>query len=157
MLQISLFFRFLRNFFISSVSLFLFLFVGSANADSVADAALFSYNKNAVEESFRALDEIENCITLNISELNNQPPEILLTAFSSHLLIDPDNSAFLIGCCLGPVGLALIWTAGGDGEAFIRGTFGCIIPSGIFALGLYTSDPMLIHLAVDLAITFLEL
>jgi len=112
---------------------------------------LFEYNRIQIKESFAKVDSMEKRIFVNLPGLETTQNFNLRDG-------DFDSPAFLLGCCLGPIGVAIILASDSDGKAgdAFKGFFGCLVPSAMFALGVYLEDPFLMHAAIDLAIAILD-
>lgn len=133
---------------------------------SMAGQDLFSYDAKALENDFEDLERLENIVLYNEGL---SLPELLEKSGISGLASGwqfqtprpggrGDIPPFVIGCCLGPVGVAILLASSDtDAELVFKSVFGCMIPSAIFSLGIYYEDPLLIHLAIDLAIEILEM
>jgi len=123
----------------------------------------FTYNKNELECEFSELTQLENFVnehkSLTLSDMLNSsgllPASLLqnLEMMPRFTNDDPPNTAFILGCCLGPIGV-LILLASSDASADDVGksVVGCIVPSALFGLGIYFDDPFLIQLAVEIFI-----
>jgi len=84
-----------------------------------------------------------------LSTVSTSNPETWQGTYQPHT---DDISPFLIGCCLGPIGIGML-AASENSEDAIKAFFGCLIPTALFGVGLYTGDPMFIWAAFEI---FLE-
>jgi len=123
-----------------------------------SDDFIFSYDKTLVEEQLSELTAAEQSIDLfgltSMDQLKTTFDFIVHQPNSDGHHGEPDHDhvpGFYWGCCLGPIGVLILLSAHNDDpDAVYQAVFGCLVPSAIFAIGLYTGDPMLIELAIDI-------
>lgn len=123
----------------------------------------FSYNEEEINAEFEELSELEESL---FEEIKYNPLYVLNSPevnqfdfdFSSNFNYSNsiDDAAFLVGCCLGPVGLVIILASEPEENEVLQAVGGCIIPSAMFALGIYYKDMFLIEAALDLASMIFE-
>jgi len=124
------------------------------------DFELFTYNSETLAQELFQLNEIEKTVFENNSlDVNHLFANGLLSntletkAFFAFRPGDDNIPAFYLGCCLGPIGIAILLSSkDSSGDDVGKAIFGCLFPSAIFALGIYTDDPMLIKLAIEIFI-----
>ena len=141
------------------------LFFLSAQSGFASHADLFEYNSKEIDEAFVELEKLEAFVEQNqeMSQsflLKNQSiaPDGCQKAFSGNSALGSDLPPFLLGCCLGPIGVVMIIAmADSDVELVLKSIFGCGIPTALFSLGIYFQDPILIEAAVEIFYIFIDL
>lgn len=132
-------------------------------ANSTSPNKLFELDKN-IYSQFDELDKLESIIIQkhllpikNLIDINNILSKKTnynksKQAKSLKLYYD-DISPFLLGCCLGPIGIGILLVSAEDTEAVYKSVCGCLIPSALMGIGIYTGDPFIMWTAVEI---FLE-
>ncbi|MEA1877186.1 MAG: hypothetical protein U9N86_09985 [Bacteroidota bacterium] len=115
---------------------FALLIAGSSMA---GQADLFSYNQEAVELEMTDLTSLENFVLSNpgvrLSDMIASENELVadMTHSSSFYGFDLMNDkalgigGFLWGCCLGPLGVLVVWLVADDPAETKKSLFGCIV------------------------------
>ncbi len=115
----------------------------SANA---SNSSLFSYDKNAVNESFKNVSAVEKYVNQNdgvtVSSMNADGQQLVAAAnlseensLSSSLLDGPAGvPSFLWGCVLGPLGLLVVYLVTQDGDETKKSLYGCLVWGAVVLL-----------------------
>ena len=110
-----------------------------AGTSMAGQAGLFSYNQEAVEVEMNDLTSLENFVLENpgvsLSDMIASENELVadMTHSSSFYGFDLMNEkalgigGFLWGCCLGPVGVLVVWLVADDPAETKKSIFGCIV------------------------------
>lgn len=121
-------------------------FVALAAVASTPDAA-FDFDEAAIEQEFAAIEQIESFVTANdgvtLSQLSAEKTELLngvtLLEDTSAVFTTkemPIVGGFWWGCCLGIVGLALVYfISDNDRDQVKKALIGCIISTLVVGLG----------------------
>jgi hypothetical protein len=145
------------------ISFLLLLVVFNASA---TDADMFAIDKAKIYSELSELTLLENQIYAVVDNSLSAEPDANVAldnslSNTSLSVLKPeggiDESAFWLGCCLGPIGVAIIIAnSESDGEIIAKSILGCVVPSGLFTLGVITKDPFLIHLAIEIFVEVFE-
>lgn len=112
-----------------------------AGTTMAGQAELFSYNQEAVEIEMADLSALENFVTENpgvsLTDLIASENQLVanLNNANSFYGFDTMNEralgigGFWWGCCLGPVGVLVVWLVADDSSETRKSILGCIISS----------------------------
>lgn len=115
---------------------FALLIAGSSMA---GQAGLFSYNQEAVELEMTDLTSLENFVLANpgvrLSDMIASENELVAdmnhsSAFYGFDLMNDKAlgiGGFLWGCCLGPLGVLVVWLVADDPAETKKSIFGCVV------------------------------
>jgi len=110
-----------------------------AGTSMAGQAGLFSYNQEAVEVEMNDLTSLENFVLENpgvsLSDMIASENELVadMAHSSSFYGFDLMNEkalgigGFLWGCCLGPVGVLVVWLVADDPAETKKSIIGCIV------------------------------
>lgn len=140
---------------------FLLMFVGLTSIIQAKTTELFDLDREKLTIEMEQLNKLENFVIQNnnasLAEIMQQNSFLLKNQNSENSLkLTYDDgplgmSAFALGCCLGPIGLAVLLSSdSASGEEIAQGFFGCVIPSALLGLGIYLGDPVLIATAFEI-------
>lgn len=125
---------------------FALLIAGSGMA---GQAGLFSYNQEAVELEMADLTSLENFVLANpgvrLSDMIASENELVTDmahscAFYGFDLMNDKAlgiGGFLWGCCLGPLGVLVVWLVADDPAETKKSIFGCIVNTLIGGSGYF--------------------
>ncbi len=110
-----------------------------AGTSMAGQTGLFSYNQEAVEVAMNDLTSLENFVLENpgvsLSDMIASENELVaeMTHSSSYYGFDMMNDkalgigGFLWGCCLGPIGVLVVWLVADDPAETKRSLIGCVV------------------------------
>ena len=119
------------------ISGLLFLFLCSYTV--AQEASLFDYDKGKLEQEFVSLNELDNYVDSNpditLSEMIEEgiPNDLTLTggfdfATANMIYEKPLGiGGFWWGCCLGPIGVGVVYLVGEDKEETKKSLIGCVV------------------------------
>lgn len=119
--------------------LFTSAFLLIAGTTMAGQASLFSYNHDAVAIEMAALNTLEDFVIANpgVSLADMQAAENELVAgmgdanafYGFDMMNDKalGIGGFLWGCCLGPVGVLVVWLVADDPSETKKSIYGCIV------------------------------
>lgn len=142
----------MKNIFVVILLVVAINFSTKANCSDV-----FELNRSEIENEFVELNQLEGFVKLNenicLSDIYHENLPFVNNLGQPSTPNDPGNDmAFMWGCCLGPIGVLILISSSNDPELVAKSIVGCLIPSALFTLGIYTGDPMLIQAAIEIAV-----
>jgi len=119
-------------------TLFIFLSVGLSKASNVD---MFSYDKQALDQEMAELTSLEAIVSqssgFTMTDLLANGNEVAAKLVDSGNYYDFDLlnektlgiGGFWWGCCLGPVGVVIVWLVGEDKDQTKKSLIGCVVAS----------------------------
>ena len=144
--------------------LIIFIFLYASCQAFASDSNFFDFNEESINLEMKHLSELEEFVLENpditpeqlFAGMGTLPANIQIACEQTnfHSMGGPVEFLYL-GCGFGASGVILgaIGMAQDADELTVVG-LGCLVPTGIFSLGIYFDDPFLIEIAINWFIEF---